>query len=153
MPLPNFAIIGTAKSATTSLYFYLKQHPQIYMSAGCKEPNFFAYGEAESPRFAGPVAQLPDPYASSLAAYTALFAGVKQGGNHAPILGKPGSRSKPANGRDGGIFSVIMKMVSMPSGWRPFIAIFLTIRYASISMKSSHKIILACYTIFFNFWG
>ena len=78
MPLPNFAIIGTAKSATTSLYFYLKQHPQIYMSAGCKEPNFFAYGEAESPRFAGPVAQLPDPYASSLAAYTALFAGVKQ---------------------------------------------------------------------------
>lgn len=78
MCLPNFAIIGTAKSATTSLYFYLRQHPQIYMSAGSKEPNFFAYGEAAPPRFAGPVAQLPRPYTQSLEDYAALFAGGKQ---------------------------------------------------------------------------
>ena len=41
MPLPNFLIIGTAKAGTSSLYHYLKQHPQIYMSP-VKEPRFFA---------------------------------------------------------------------------------------------------------------
>ncbi len=41
MTLPNFLIIGAMKSGTTSLYHYLKQHPQIYMSS-LKEPNFFA---------------------------------------------------------------------------------------------------------------
>jgi Sulfotransferase family len=41
MTLPNFLIIGAMKSGTTSLYYYLKQHPQIYMSS-IKEPNFFA---------------------------------------------------------------------------------------------------------------
>ena len=41
MTLPNFLIIGAMKSGTTSLYHYLKQHPQVYMSS-IKEPNFFA---------------------------------------------------------------------------------------------------------------
>ena len=41
MTLPNFIIIGAAKAGTTSLYSYLKQHPQIYMSPE-KEPRFFA---------------------------------------------------------------------------------------------------------------
>lgn len=39
---PNFLIIGAARSGTTSIYHYLKQHPQIYMSP-VKEPRFFAY--------------------------------------------------------------------------------------------------------------
>lgn len=39
--LPNFLIIGAAKSGTTSLYHYLRQHPEIYMSP-VKEPNYFA---------------------------------------------------------------------------------------------------------------
>jgi len=39
--LPNFFIVGAPKAGTTSLYHYLDQHPQIYMSA-IKEPNFFA---------------------------------------------------------------------------------------------------------------
>lgn len=38
---PNFLIIGTAKAGTSSLYHYLNQHPQIYMSP-TKEPRFFA---------------------------------------------------------------------------------------------------------------
>ncbi len=38
--LPNFFIVGAAKSGTTSLYHYLKQHPEIYMSP-VKEPKFF----------------------------------------------------------------------------------------------------------------
>ena len=39
--LPNFFIVGAAKAGTTSLYHYLKQHPEIYMSP-IKEPNYFA---------------------------------------------------------------------------------------------------------------
>lgn len=38
--LPNFLIIGAAKSGTTSLYHYLKDHPDIFMSP-VKETNFF----------------------------------------------------------------------------------------------------------------
>lgn len=37
---PNFIIIGAMKAATTSLYTYLKQHPDIFMTA-IKEPMFF----------------------------------------------------------------------------------------------------------------
>lgn len=39
--LPNFFIAGAPKSGTTSLYHYLGQHPEIYMSP-IKEPNYFA---------------------------------------------------------------------------------------------------------------
>src|SRR3989338_1474119 len=42
--LPDFFIVGAAKSATTSLYAYLRQHPDIFMPAW-KEPMFFSYGE------------------------------------------------------------------------------------------------------------
>jgi hypothetical protein len=39
--LPNFFIAGAAKAGTTSLYHYLDQHPDIYMSP-MKEPSFFS---------------------------------------------------------------------------------------------------------------
>lgn len=52
MALPNFLIIGAAKSGTTSLHAYLGQHPQVYMSP-LKETNFFAF-DGEPPRFGGP---------------------------------------------------------------------------------------------------
>ena len=38
---PNFLIIGTPKCASTSLHFYLSQHPEIYMSH-TKEIYFFS---------------------------------------------------------------------------------------------------------------
>jgi hypothetical protein len=38
--LPNFLIVGAAKSGTTSLYEYLRTHPQIFMPAR-KEPSHF----------------------------------------------------------------------------------------------------------------
>lgn len=38
--LPNFLIIGAMKAGTTSLYEYLRRHPQIFMPA-VKELNFF----------------------------------------------------------------------------------------------------------------
>ncbi len=40
MTMPNFFIVGAQKAGTTSLYHYLNQHPQIYMSP-IKEPFFF----------------------------------------------------------------------------------------------------------------
>ncbi|HDN58998.1 MAG TPA: sulfotransferase [Candidatus Marinimicrobia bacterium] len=39
--LPNFFIVGAAKAGTTSIYNYLKSHPDVYMSP-VKEPNFFS---------------------------------------------------------------------------------------------------------------
>ena len=42
--LPNFFIVGAPKAGTTSLYFYLKRHPEVFMSS-IKEPNYFAYDE------------------------------------------------------------------------------------------------------------
>ena len=41
MTLPNFLVIGAEKAGTTSLDYYLHQHPQIYMSP-MKEPRFYA---------------------------------------------------------------------------------------------------------------
>jgi len=38
--LPNFFILGAGKCGTTSLYHYLKNHPDIYLSP-VKEPCFF----------------------------------------------------------------------------------------------------------------
>jgi hypothetical protein len=38
---PNFFIVGAAKAGTTSLYHYLDQHPDIYMSP-LKEPAYFS---------------------------------------------------------------------------------------------------------------
>ncbi len=37
MTLPNFILLGAAKSGTSSVWHYLKQHPQIFMS-NPKEP-------------------------------------------------------------------------------------------------------------------
>jgi hypothetical protein len=36
----NFFIVGAPKCGTTSLYFYLKQHPEIYLPEK-KVPHFF----------------------------------------------------------------------------------------------------------------
>ncbi|NOT28711.1 MAG: sulfotransferase [Acidobacteria bacterium] len=52
MTLPNFLLIGAAKAGSTSIHEYLKQHPQIFMSAR-KEPNYFAF-RGGVPVFRGP---------------------------------------------------------------------------------------------------
>jgi hypothetical protein len=72
--MPNFLIIGAAKTGTTSLYHYLKQHPEIYMSP-VKEPKFFAY-DCEKPDFRGPGDQARKPKFTNLEAYQSLFVGV-----------------------------------------------------------------------------
>lgn len=39
--IPNFLIVGAARSGTTSVFHYLKEHPDIYMCP-IKEPKFFS---------------------------------------------------------------------------------------------------------------
>jgi hypothetical protein len=64
MALPTFFIIGAAKAGTTSLHYYLEQHPEIQMAAN-KEPNFFS----------GPENGVPYPLGrtETLEAYEDLF--------------------------------------------------------------------------------
>ena len=72
MKLPNFIVIGAAKSGTTALYQNLRQHPQVYMSP-VKEPRFFAF-EKEDLEFRGPGdAQLHRSTIVNLGDYEALF--------------------------------------------------------------------------------
>ena len=76
MVMPNFLIVGAHKSGTTSLYHYLRQHPQIYMSPQ-KEPGFFVYEDAP-PDFTGPgtATRLRDEI-TDIEAYRRLFDGVR----------------------------------------------------------------------------
>lgn len=75
MTVPNFIIIGAAKSGTTALYHYLEQHPQIYMSPK-KETNFFAL-EAEKLYFPdAPQVKRTQKPIDNITAYCDLFRGV-----------------------------------------------------------------------------
>ena|SRR5215212_9876005 len=80
MTMPNFLIIGAMKSGTTSLYHYLKQHPQVYMSA-IKEPNFFAL-EGSDLDFDGAEGRerisrwIKREFVTNIEDYRALFRGV-----------------------------------------------------------------------------
>ena len=68
--MPNFFIVGAQKAGTTSLYHYLDQHPEIYMSPR-KEPHFFEgmHSEFRRPgRRNAPVSDLTE--------YLALFDGA-----------------------------------------------------------------------------
>jgi hypothetical protein len=50
--VPNFFIIGAGKSGTTSLWWYLHQHPQIFLSP-IKEPRYFSFPNG-APQYRGP---------------------------------------------------------------------------------------------------
>ncbi len=39
--LPDFIVVGANKGGTTSIYHYLKQHPEVYLSP-VKEPHYFS---------------------------------------------------------------------------------------------------------------
>lgn len=69
--MPTFLVIGAARSGTTALYAYLRQHPEVFMSAS-KEPNFFAFAN-ERLDFAGPGAEFVNNSVTSLDAYQRLF--------------------------------------------------------------------------------
>lgn len=70
MALPNFLIIGAPRSGTTSLYQWLRSHPDVFMPAH-KEPMFFL---ASLPPFRGPYDDVMNRLViRSRAAYEALF--------------------------------------------------------------------------------
>ncbi|MFB6273376.1 MAG: sulfotransferase domain-containing protein [Salinibacter sp.] len=76
MKPPNFLIIGAARSGTTSLYYYLKQHPDIYM-APIKEPAFFAFEGMDKISMATGVIDAPR-YSKSWDGYRELFEGATE---------------------------------------------------------------------------
>lgn len=49
--LPTFFLAGVPKAGTTSMYEYLRQHPQIFMCEP-KEPHFFSWEDEGWPRWA-----------------------------------------------------------------------------------------------------
>ncbi|NET07281.1 MAG: sulfotransferase [Symploca sp. SIO2B6] len=55
MAMINFMVIGAVKAGTTSVYYYLREHPQVYMSP-IKETKFFQW-DGEERRFSGPLDQ------------------------------------------------------------------------------------------------
>lgn len=73
MVMPNFLILGAAKTGTTSIYRYLKQHPEIYMSPA-KEPRFFIF-ENEILNFNG-IGDEVETAKTTLQEYQQLFANV-----------------------------------------------------------------------------
>lgn len=66
--LPDILIFGAAKSGTTSLAFFLKQHPDVVMPV--KEPGFFSY-------FDRPVSEIPsgirEYQITDFEAYTSMY--------------------------------------------------------------------------------
>ena len=72
--MPTFLVIGAARSGTTALYMYMKQHPEIFMSEG-KESNFFSF-ENELLNCSGPGADYINNSINKLVDYRRLFEGV-----------------------------------------------------------------------------
>lgn len=73
MPLPTFILIGSARCGTTSLYNYLRSHPEIYMS-DIKAPRYFA-ADVLTPDAKG-YGKFKSHFVSSLEEYEAQFAGA-----------------------------------------------------------------------------
>ncbi len=71
MRLPNFIVGGALKAGTTSLNYYLGQHPDVYMSP-FKEPRYFAY-DPDGPTNGDGGLHFP---VTTLEQYAKLFAGV-----------------------------------------------------------------------------
>lgn len=75
MRFPNFVVIGSSRSGTTSLYHHLNEHPQVYVTP-VLEPRFFAF-EGDDLDYRGPGDHLlKDRVVTTAADYAALFADV-----------------------------------------------------------------------------
>jgi hypothetical protein len=71
--LPNFLVIGAGRSGTTSLYEYLREHPEVFMSP-VKEANYFAFPEDSQPERGPGGVRVRRGAVATLAEYEALFA-------------------------------------------------------------------------------
>jgi len=97
--LPNFLVIGAAKSGTTALYHYLKQHPEIFLSQ-LKEPRFFAF-EGQKLDFRGPGDKAyRERIITDFEDYCRLFDGAEKNqavGEMSPLyLSQPGTAARIA---------------------------------------------------------
>ena len=72
--VPDFFIVGHAKSGTTALHRMLDRHPGIHMPA--KEPRFFAIKEIDL--HGGRLSDQPGRRPRTLEGYMALFAGARE---------------------------------------------------------------------------
>jgi hypothetical protein len=72
--LPTFLVVGAPRCATTSLHYYLRQHPDVTMSA-TKEPNHFLFAPGPSgPRpLVAPDRRIVGKSVADRAAYERLF--------------------------------------------------------------------------------
>lgn len=82
MTLPNFIVIGAAKAGTTALYWYLAEHPAVFMSP-VKETNYFAYGMVDGRLLYGDPEHHAFPV-KTLEEYQQLFAAAA----HARAIGE-----------------------------------------------------------------
>jgi hypothetical protein len=71
--VPDFLIIGAAKSGTTSLYHYLDQHPDVFFSSGIKEPGYFCFADRPYRLIANGLPDLWKTAVTSLDEYLDLF--------------------------------------------------------------------------------
>lgn len=71
MTLPNFIIGGVPRGGTTSLFYYLGQHPEVYVCSN-KEPRFFLSDlkDTEIEKLTGKIT------VRTIAEYESLFAGA-----------------------------------------------------------------------------
>ncbi len=53
LQLPDFMMVGAAKSGTTTLYDFLNKHPEVYFPNRAKEPHYFSFG-GMAPRYLDP---------------------------------------------------------------------------------------------------
>ena len=76
MKLPNFIVVGAPKCGTTSLYYYLKQHHDIYLPER-KELHYFTYDDMKN-LVAGPGdRQILSSICSTRQAYEGYYEKVK----------------------------------------------------------------------------
>lgn len=58
---PNFFIVGTPKSGTTSLFHYLQEHPEVFLPE-LKEPHFFSCPEVKETYYKTEIVDLKEKY-------------------------------------------------------------------------------------------
>lgn len=79
--LPNALVIGAPRSGTTSLFFYLKQHPEIYLPVR-KELHYFSYQFLSLNQNGPGDSDALLPLCSNQEDYRAFYNGVR----HEPVI-------------------------------------------------------------------